>query len=115
MFCQSVKSSCLGARDSDEEDALSLLSVSTPRSRLGSEHLFDDFELVIQTSGLPPVGTTRPPLYPTKHVFDARRGSCRTGAGREESGYQSPKRSFKRLVNKPIKPAASLGLEGGSN
>lgn len=111
-----MKSTSFGGFDGEDDDALSILSVSTPRSRLGSEHLFDDFESVIQSSSLPPVGTTRPPLYPRPHPFEVWGHADADVVMSNEEVQQSPKRTFKRLVNKPIKPtAASLRLEGGSN
>ena len=79
---------CLQEGDDDDDDALTFITVSTPRSRLGSELLFEDLESIMQGSHLPPVGTTKPPLYP-----------CKSAVGPDE---KCAKRTFKRLVNKPI-------------
>ena len=79
---------------------LSMLSVSTPRSRLGSEILFEDMESIIQSSKVPPVGTTRPPLYPKV----ASRCAPRNREVSDKAQNSCPKRAVKRLVNKPMKP-----------
>jgi hypothetical protein len=87
----------------EEWDTLTLLTVSTPRSRLGSEQLFEDFEQLSST--LPPVGTTRPPLYPLARVVPLGFHSVKSsGVSNSKSSNESrPKRMFKRLVNKPIR------------
>jgi hypothetical protein len=83
------KSACVvKCHGEDDDDTLTFITVSTPRSRLGSELLFEDLESILQGSHLPPVGTTKPPLYP-----------CKSAVGPEE---KCAKRTFKRLVNKPI-------------
>ena len=65
----------------------------SPRSRLGSETFLEDIEVIMQSTNPPPVGTTKPPLYPTH----AKLVSDKVGVEVKESR----KRLFERLVNKP--------------
>jgi hypothetical protein len=76
-----------------DDDSLSILTMSSPRSRTTSDVIFADFETVMTLSGRPPVGTTRPPLYPIHS--DSRCHEKRAGI------RLSRQRS--RLVNKPIR------------
>ncbi len=76
-----------------EDDCLSILTMSSPRSRTTSDVIFADFESVMARSGRPPVGTTRPPLYPSFH--GSRYPEKRAGIHLS--------RSRSRVVNKPIR------------
>jgi hypothetical protein len=78
------------------------MTISTPRSRLGSENLFEELEGIIQS--LPPVGTTKPPLYPRYIPVSSHTTAPKVG-GRSGATVkvENSKRSFRRLVNKPIK------------
>ena len=96
-----------GPEIDDEDDVVTFLSVSTPRSRLGSEQLFEDIECIIQSSKQPPVGTTRPPLYPQGGF---PRGTSSPAVMSQPSSAVPRKRSLKRLVNKPIKLVAASAV-----
>lgn len=103
----------------DIDDALTCLSVSTPRSRLGSEFLFEDIEAIIRSSDHPPVGTTLPPLYPNgwnpEHTLSYSANPNQSGILNQKCGEplrpgNIRKQGLKRLVNKPIRVLGDSGM-----
>ena len=81
----------LGTAEGQEDDTLSILTASSPRSRSASEVIFADFETLISLSERPPVGTTKPPVYP--RPYDSQTPANQT---------RRLNRSRMRLVNRPL-------------
>ncbi len=75
----------------EEDDTLSILTMSSPRSRAASEVIFADIESLISRSERPPVGTTRPPVYPRQVVNE-----CAVIKVRRSQRIKT------RVVNKPL-------------